>query len=162
MRPLSCWNVTLCWRTNGATAGRKMASMNIKGVLCQYNMPAHTINPPPPNRSRSSTQLSGNALPKRLYTRWRPSSLYSKHLGFTGKHDSSPLRKGKQVQLVFREPSHSHSLLHSALVGAIKSLVNGTAFGLSYAMSLKYYGFSSFRIYICWTPVVGQVTLPKH
>ena len=62
-------------------------------------MPAHTINAPPPNRSRSTKQLSQYCSPLRLYTwGWR-SALYNKYLDASENITLHHWRRGNRFGL---------------------------------------------------------------
>ncbi len=88
-RPLSCCNMRGWSWMNGTTmvlrissrylCAFKMPSIKCICVCCQYHTPAHTITPPPPWATRSTTLTSVNRSPTRCHTRCLPSALYSEN-----------------------------------------------------------------------------------
>ncbi len=60
-------------------------------------LPAHTITPPPPWATRSTTLTSANRSPTRRHTRCLPSALYSENLDSSVKR--TPLQSGRHHRM---------------------------------------------------------------
>ncbi len=60
-------------------------------------MPAHTITPPPPLATRSTTLTSANRSPRQRHTRCLPSALYSKNRDSTVKR--TPLQSARHHRM---------------------------------------------------------------
>ncbi len=100
---LSCCNMRWWSWMKGTTMGLRISSR----YLCAFKMPsikctcdrfffhnttpAHTITPPPPWATRSTTLTSANCSPTRRHTRCLPSVLYSENRGLSVKR--TPLQE---------------------------------------------------------------------
>ena len=77
-RALSCCRIRLRCCTSGTATGRKISSLYLTAVIlpatiinCDFipwAMPPQTITEPPPNRSRSTTQVSAKRSPTSVHT----------------------------------------------------------------------------------------------
>ncbi len=81
----------------------KMPSIKCTCVCCPQHTLAHTITPPPPWATRSTTLTSANRSPTRRHTRYLPSALYSEN------RDSSVKRTTLQSPRRHRMWAFAHS-----------------------------------------------------